>query len=162
MIYILFIVFIFFVIWLLNFISYRVINKIIFISQKWDLNICCGKTDGGGVNADIYQHIDLPNFVKIEDIYNLPFKDNQFNSVICSHTMEHVDDPDRFFIELSRVGKEVTIVVPPIYDIAANLNFIEHKWVFLCLKKKHNTLPLYYKLPFSDFIQKKIGQRIHA
>jgi SAM-dependent methyltransferase len=33
-----------------------------------------------------------------------PFKDNQFNYVICSHVLEHVADPEIFLKEVFRVG----------------------------------------------------------
>jgi SAM-dependent methyltransferase len=33
-----------------------------------------------------------------------PFQDNQFNYVICSHVLEHVDDPEIFLKEVFRVG----------------------------------------------------------
>jgi hypothetical protein len=47
------------------------------ISQhRWDLNICCDKTDAGGINADIIRHAQIPNFVLIKDIYNLPLADH--------------------------------------------------------------------------------------
>lgn len=143
-------------------ISYNIIKNKIIRSQKWDLNICSGKTDGGGVNADIFKHKDIPNFVKVEDIYHLPFVDKQFRDVLCSHTIEHVDCPDDFFEELQRVGEEVTLILPPLYDITAALNFLEHKWIFLTLKKKHHSLPPYVKLPFSSTFQTIFGQRNHA
>src|SRR6056297_2061140 len=143
-----------------NVISYNISKKKILESRSWDLNICCGKTDGGGVNADIYKHTDVPNFRLIDDIYNLPFSDNQFQNVLCSHTMEHVEEPHKFFKELQRVSKKVTVVVPPLYDITAVLNFFEHKWIFLSFGKKHSELPKYIKLPFARIIQKKFGQII--
>lgn len=148
--------------WAANYYSYNILKIRIFRSREWDLNICCGKSDGGGVNADIFMHLEVPNFVYLEDIYNLPFEDNQFESVLCSHTMEHVDYPDLFYTELSRVGKDITIVIPPVYDLAAMLNFLEHKWIFLSFKKKHNKLPVYIKLSFSRTIQKIFGQRLRA
>lgn len=43
---------------------------------------------------------------------NMPFKDNEFDYVICCHVMEHVDDPAKFMNELSRVGKRGYIEVP--------------------------------------------------
>ena len=82
--------------------------------RRWGLNICCGETDGGGANADIVQHADVPTFVLIQDIYHLPFEDGQFDTVLCSHTLEHVDEPRQFWEELQRVGREVTLVVPPL------------------------------------------------
>ena len=145
-----------------NYISYKILKKRILNSQKWDLNICCGKTDGKGINADIVKHSELPNFIQINDIYNLPFKNKTFNTVLSSHTIEHVDDPESFIKELKRVGEDVTIVLPPLWDITAAFNIIEHKWIFITLKKEHKTLPLYLKLPFSTSVQNFFGQRMHA
>jgi SAM-dependent methyltransferase len=145
-----------------HYISYKLEKNRILNSQKWDLNICCGKTDGGGINADIFQHSDLPNFQLVENIYDLPFKTNQFDNVLCSHTIEHVDDPEAFYRELSRVGKKVTIVVPPLYDLGAVLNIFEHQHIFLSFKKEHTDLPSFIRLPFSKLIQEKLGQINHA
>ena len=83
--------------------SYKILKNKILKSRKWDLNICCGKTNGGGINADIKKHKNLPNFILIKNIYKLPFKNKQFNYVLCSHTIEHVDDPIQFYKELKRV-----------------------------------------------------------
>jgi len=145
-----------------HYISYEILKKRILKERKWDLNICCGKTDGGGINADIFKHKDVPNFVEVLDIYNLPFKDKQFDKVLCSHTIEHVDDPQRFFNELQRVGNEVTVVIPPLYDTTAVLNFFEHKWIFWSFRKKHTKLPYFTRLPLAGFIQKNFGQINHA
>lgn len=145
-----------------NIISYRLMKKRVLESQVWDLNICCGKTDGGGVNADIVKHSSVPNFVIVDDIYNLPFRNKYFGTVLCSHTIEHVEDPEKFYHELVRIGKRVKIVVPPLWDVTAALNILEHKWIFITLKKEHSTLPYFIKLPFSNLIQKIFGQRIKA
>ncbi|MCI0471334.1 MAG: class I SAM-dependent methyltransferase [Candidatus Aminicenantes bacterium] len=145
-----------------HFLSYTVLKNRILKQRKWDLNICCGNTDGGGINADIVRHKDVPNFRLVKDIYNLPFKTGEFDQVLCSHTIEHVDDPARFFTELKRVGKEVTIVIPPLYDITAALNFFEHKTLFFSFKKKHCFLPGHARLPLSAFVHKYLGQSIEA
>lgn len=141
-----------------HWISYRFLKNRIIAHRHWDLNICCGRTDGGGVNADIVRHADLPRFVPVGDIYRLPFATGEFETVLCSHTMEHVDDPDAFFAELERVGRRVTIVLPPLYDIAAVLNVFEHKWIFLSFRKVHASLPPRIRLPMSGFIQRTFGQ----
>lgn len=146
----------------LHFISYYVIKNKIVKSKNWGLNICCGKTDGGGVNADIIQHKKVPNFIKIRNIYNLPFKSKQFKTVLCSHTLEHVNDPKRFYNELKRVGEEITLILPPLWDILAIFTFLEHKWIFLTFKNSHNDLPMFVKLPLASLIQEYFGQRIHA
>lgn len=145
-----------------NVLSYTIIKKSVIKSRRWDLNICCGGTDGGGINADIERHADLPNFILTEDIYNLPFKDKQFKHILTSHTIEHIDDPQGFMDELNRVGENVTILLPPLWDITAAFNFLEHKWLFITLRTKVSKLPRHVKLPLSGWYQKKYGQRIKA
>lgn len=142
--------------------SYTLMKNRILKRKKWDLNICCGNTDGGGINADIVKHKDVPGFQRVLDVYNLPFGDGEFDSVLCSHTIEHVDDPVRFHSELKRVGKEVVIVIPPLYDLTAALNFFEHKVIFLSFKKEHRTLPRFVRLPMAVCFQKRFGQKIEV
>lgn len=151
-----------FFLFFLNFISYQLMKQGILKRQSWDLNICCGKTDGGGVNADIMDHASVNNYVHLDNIYNLPFADKQFEHVLCSHTIEHVEEPESFDRELRRVGENIIYVIPPLWDLSAAFNFFEHRWLFLTLKKEHKTLPRYIKLPFSHKVQSLIGQRIHA
>ena len=146
----------------LHWYSYRCLKADIIRRQRWDLNICCGTIDGGGVNADIVQHANVPNFVKVDSIYRLPFVDNQFETVLCSHTAEHVDYPQRFDRELRRVGKHVVYVLPPVWDLAAALNIWEHKWLFWTVRKVHHALPARIPLPFARRLQAKIGQKITA
>ncbi|MBN2558332.1 MAG: methyltransferase domain-containing protein [Clostridia bacterium] len=146
-----------------NVLSYTIIKKSVLKSRVWDLNICCGGTDGGGVNCDIEMHSDgLPNFMLTEDIYNLPFEDKQFVNVLTSHTVEHIDDPQAFIDELQRVGENVTILIPPLWDLTAAFNFLEHKWLFLTFRTKVSKLPRHIRLPLSDWCHKKYGQRIKA
>lgn len=147
---------------LTNMISYGWLKNRIVSSNTWDLNICCGYTDGGGINADIVQHSEVPRFILVDDVYSLPFASQQFDRVLCSHTIEHVDDPERFFDEMQRVGREVTLVLPPLWDLTAAFNILEHKHVFLTWRKKHNQLPRYVRLPFAGLVQKRWGQTIKA
>ncbi len=146
----------------LNVLSYRVLKARILRRGRWDLNICSGKTDGGGVNADIHRHAEVPRFVLVGPVDRLPFKDRQFDTVLCSHTMEHVEDPEAFFAELERVGRRVTIVLPPLWDPAGALNVLEHRWIFLTLRKAHRRLPRRVRLPMARTVQRLLGQRIHA
>lgn len=148
--------------YVLHRLSYFHLKRRYLRERHWGLNICCGKTDGGGVNADIVRHEEVPNFRLIEDVYRLPFADAEFDSVLCSHTVEHVDDPLRLDRELRRVGAEVVYILPPLWDLAAALNVFEHRWIFLTLRKSHTRLPRYVKLPFSAALQRLVGQRIAA
>ncbi len=146
----------------LHWYSYRSLKRAIIVRHRWDLNICCGKIDGGGVNADITQYTEMPNFVLLDSIYRLPFADGQFETVLCSHTLEHVEYPRRFDRELRRVGRKVVYIVPPIWDLAAALNIWEHKWLILSPRKVHYRLPPLVLLPFARRLQARIGQRISA
>ncbi len=57
-----------------------------------------------------------------------PFKDNEFDYVICSHVLEHVPNPAKFISELTRVGKKGYLEFPLayydfIYDIPDHITF---------------------------------------
>lgn len=146
---------------LLHVISYRILKNRIISQRRWELNVCCGKTDGGGVNADIAKHADLPNLT-IVDVYHLPFGDKQFDTLLCSHTVEHVEDPERFLKEMERVSRDVTLVIPPLWDLSAVVNIFEHRWIFLSFRKVHRALPRYIPLPLASAVQDRLGQRVHA
>lgn len=147
----------------LNWLSYRIMGGIIRRRRAiWDLNICCGRTDGGGINVDIVKHAEIPNLIVVDDIYHLPFSPNQFEHTLCSHTIEHVEDPSAFFAELSRVSRSVTLVVPPLWDLSAALNVFEHRWLFLTFRKEHHQLPPHVALPFARKLQERVGQKIRA
>lgn len=125
----------------LNRLSYDILKRRIFNARSWDLNVGCGRTDGGGINTDIVAHEAVPNLV-IADPMRLPFRDKAFQSVVCSHVAEHLQDPEALMVELHRVGREITLIVPPLWDIAAAWNFLEHRWLFITFRKNYrNSLP---------------------
>lgn len=146
--------------YVLNWFDYRYMKAKHLKSMKFDLNMCCGDSPSGGVNADVVKR-NVPGFVLIKDIYKLPFKDKQFKNTICSHALEHVSDPKAFFKEMQRVSENVVILVPPVWDYGCMMNIKEHRWQFLTLRSKHvNKLPAFVELPLSDFYQKTFGQKI--
>ena len=54
------------------------------------------------ITADLYSPIaDVK-----ADICNLPFKDNEFDMILCNHVLEHVDDDLKAMSELYRVLKK--------------------------------------------------------
>ena len=139
--------------------DYKFMKKRYMESRKFDLNICCGDTSCDGINVDIVKR-DVPRFMPVKNIYKLPFKDKQFKNTLCSHTMEHVEDPKKFFKELKRVSQNIVILVPPLWDYGCMFNIFDHKWQFLTLKSKHeNNLPKFFKLPLSEIFQRKFGQK---
>jgi len=61
---------------------------------------------------------------------NLPFKNNEFDYVICNQVLEHVENPAKFLDEQSRVAKRGFIEVPSL--IGEHLfPKISHKWLIL-------------------------------
>ena len=69
-------------------------------------------------------------FVKITE-KKLPFKDNEFDFVITSHVIEHVDDFQFFISEIERISKKGYIELPT--KLGDNLvfeNSNDHLWMF--------------------------------
>lgn len=50
--------------------------------------------------------------VVLAGLPDLPFPDDAFDTVVCSHTLEHIPDLWRAAAELRRVAKRVIVVVP--------------------------------------------------
>lgn len=64
-----------------------------------------------------------------------PFKDKEFDYIICSHVLEHVDDVEHFLSEIMRIGKRGYLEFPTIYyDYLHNIE--EHQNMLLVKKNK--------------------------
>ena len=160
--YLILLIIIFSILFLLHWLSYSYLKNNIISTRKWSLNLCCGVTDGGGINADIKRHYEVPRFDKLSNIYELPYGNGEFEWVLCSHTAEHVENPEKLDRELRRVGQNIVYILPPLWDIGAAVNIFEHRWLFITIRKTHKTLPKYIKLPGADLIQSLFGQVIKA
>ena len=69
--------------------------------------------------------IDRP--MVVGDATNLPFKDNVFDFVICSHLLEHVNEPEKIISEIQRVGKRGYIETPSsVWEKIHSFPF--HRW----------------------------------
>lgn len=149
--------------WCAHYASYQFIKNRALRERKWDYNICCGTTDGGGINADIMKHGEVPGFELITDVTKLPHPDGAFQHVLCSHTLEHVPNPEAMFRELRRIGRNVTVLIPPLWDFTAALQPLEHQVIFLTLKSRHeNRLPPFIRYWPARWLQAALGQRIEA
>ena len=94
---------------------------------------------GCGYNANKFASVicdvqDLENyypnkkFIKLVE-KKLPFKDNEFDFVIASHVMEHVEDVEFFIKELERVSKQGYIELPTMLeDNLVFENKKDHLW----------------------------------
>ncbi|MFW5663282.1 MAG: class I SAM-dependent methyltransferase, partial [Bacteroidota bacterium] len=66
---------------------------------------------------DIYipvgqRNSENPRFIE-GDTEEIPFPDNSFDTVICTHTLEHVMDKNKTLSELRRVAQKRLIIVVP-------------------------------------------------
>ena len=94
---------------------------------------------GCGYNANRFASVvcdvqDLSNyypnnkFIKLKE-KKLPFKDNEFDFVIASHVIEHVEDVEFFIKELERVSKQGYIELPTMLeDNLVFENKKDHLW----------------------------------
>jgi len=97
------------------------------------LDIGCGYTahEKATVICDIQ---DLSNFYKSKKFVRLqnktlPFKDKEFDFVIASHVIEHVEDVEYFIRELQRVSTKGYIELPTVLEdnlVFENKN--DHLW----------------------------------
>jgi len=107
-----------------------------FLSSKPDWNIL---DIGCGYSANKYANIicdveDLSKvykdkkFIRLID-QKLPFKDKEFDFVIASHVMEHVEDVDFFISELQRIAYKGYIELPTkLEDNLVFENKNDHIW----------------------------------
>ena len=110
------------------------INKTLSENPNWKiLDIGCGY-NANNYATTISDTLDLSGyyknkyFVKITD-KKLPFKDKEFDFIIASHVIEHVEDISFFLNELARVGKQGYIEVPTkLEDNLVFENKKDHLW----------------------------------
>lgn len=66
--------------------------------------------------------------VKVADIYNLPYEDNEFDKIICLGVFEYVWDTEKAMKELMRVCKGDIIINTPNYNVAGIIHLLSGKW----------------------------------
>lgn len=82
------------------------------------------------------------NFKKC-NIENLPFNDKEFDTVVCTHTLEHVQNIYQALSELRRVTKKRLIIVVPKqrpykYTLDLHLNFFPYRHSLLRITGNKN------------------------
>ena len=110
------------------------IEKILSQKQNWNiLDIVCGYNANKHANVicdvqDLSNHYSKKKFVRLNE-KKLPFKDHEFDFVIASHVIEHVEDVDFFIKELERVAKKGYIELPTkLEDNLVFENKKDHLW----------------------------------
>ena len=137
------------------------------------LDIGCGNFPTGDVNTDLFiedighrtgtaKHLapslaaqKIKNFV-LCDAGALPFREDVFDEVYSSHTIEHVNDPSLMIKEMVRVSKDkISIVCPHRYGAkmfnrsAFHKSYLSKKWFFKIAKK----LSVVMKINYSKFVE---------
>ena len=116
--------------------SINFVNSILSKNSNWKiLDIGCGYTSNKNATViadkqDLSDFYKNKNFVKITD-KKLPFKDNEFDFVIASHVIEHVEDFEFFIKELERISKKGYVELPSrLGDNLVFENKNDHIWWF--------------------------------
>tara|TARA_B100000787_G_scaffold165095_1_gene148582 strand:+ start:141 stop:752 length:612 start_codon:yes stop_codon:yes gene_type:complete len=114
--------------------SKKFIEELLSSNTGWYiLDIGCGYNANKFANVicdvqDLSNHYPNKKFIKLTGI-KLPFKDNEFDFVIASHVMEHVEDVEFFIKELERVSKKGYIELPTMLeDNLVFENRKDHLW----------------------------------
>ena len=114
--------------------SKQYIDDLLNHNQNWKvLDIGCGYTAHQNATVicdvqDLSQYYKDKKFIKLND-RKFPFKDKEFDFVIASHVIEHVEDVDFFINELERVASKGYIELPTILEdnlVFENKN--DHIW----------------------------------
>ena len=114
--------------------SKKFVEQTLSLNENWNiLDIGCGyganKYAGTICDVqDLSKYYLNKNFIRLVE-KKLPFKDNEFDFVIASHVMEHVEDVEFFIKELERVSKRGYIELPTMLeDNLVFENKKDHLW----------------------------------
>lgn len=93
------------------------------------------------INKKLIKRYSKIRFKKAS-IENLPFKKGSFDTVVCSHTLEHVQDIFLSISELRRVAKKRLIIVVPKqrpyrYTFDLHLHFFPYKYTLMTMMKSN-------------------------
>ena len=114
--------------------SKQFIENLLLKNQKWKiLDIGCGYSPNNHATVfcdtqDLAEFYKGKKFIKLED-KKLPFENKEFDFVIASHVMEHVEDVDFFISELQRIAYKGYIELPTkLEDNLVFENKNDHIW----------------------------------
>ena len=114
--------------------SNKYIDNLLQNNTTWNiLDIGCGYNANKFAKVicdvqDLSNHYQDKKFIRLSE-NKLPFKDKEFDFVVASHVMEHVEDIEFFIKELERVSKKGYIELPTkLEDNLVFENKKDHLW----------------------------------
>ena len=114
--------------------SKKYIDNLLQNNTTWNiLDIGCGYNANKFAKVicdvqDLSNHYQDKKFIRLTE-KKLPFRDKEFDFVVASHVMEHVEDVDFFIKELERVSKKGYIELPTMLeDNLVFENKKDHLW----------------------------------
>ena len=114
--------------------SKKYIDNLLQNNTTWNiLDIGCGYNANKFAKVicdvqDLSNHYQDKKFIRLTE-KKLPFKDNEFDFVVASHVMEHVEDIVFFIKELERVSKKGYVELPTMLeDNLVFENRKDHLW----------------------------------
>ena len=114
--------------------SKKYIDNLLQNNATWNiLDIGCGYNASKFAKVicdvqDLSNHYQDKKFIRLTE-KKLPFKDKEFDFVVASHVMEHVEDVDFFIKELERVSKKGYVELPTkLEDNLVFENKKDHLW----------------------------------
>ena len=127
-------------------ISIKHLNKVIKDNPEWKiLDIGCGYRAHPSASVladaqDLSNYYKEKKFIKINE-KKLPFKDKEFDFIIASHVIEHVEDFEFFIKELERISSKGYIELPSrLGDNLVFENKSDHIWWFIYDDDKNKLL----------------------
>ena len=154
--------------------SIKHLNDILEKNLNWKiLDIGCGYSahKNASVIADIQNFSNFykeRKFVQIKE-KNLPFKDNEFDFVIASHVIEHVEDFEFFIKELERISSKGYIELPSrLGDNLVFENKNDHIWWFfyddntnqLIVSKKNQLIDPFITVSMAKLFEKTFRESL--
>jgi len=114
--------------------SKKYIDNLLQNNTTWNiLDIGCGYNANKFAKVicdvqDLSNHYQDKKFIRLTE-KKLPFKDKEFDFVVASHVMEHVEDIEFFIKELERVSKKGYVELPTMLeDNLVFENKKDHLW----------------------------------
>ena len=148
--------------------SLKLIDKKLKENSHWNiLDIGCGYTANQNATtvADVQ---DLSNFYKTKKFVRvtdkkLPFRNNEFDFVISSHVIEHVEDFQFFINEIQRITKQGYIELPTrLGDNIVFENLTDHIWWFKYDEESNSLLVSKKNQILEPFVSVSTAKKLEA